>query len=141
MPNMPLRRVGVALLAAAIVFTTGTAFAADLNLTAPGTVGAGSQTISAPCTSVTADYTIAYRSGPNAYYVDAVVLHGTGCAGTGLTVRVTLKDGATNPETTVNGVDSADMNDLATGPLTVSTAASNVTAASLVGIAVLVTGP
>jgi hypothetical protein len=140
MKSIPVRRLGVALLAAAVVYTTGTAFAANLNLTAPTTVGAGEQVISAPCASVTAALTINYRAATNAYYVDAVVLDGTGCTGTGLTVRVTLKDGITNPETTVGSVDATDINSADTGPLTVDTSGLNVKASDVSGLAVLVTG-
>ena len=140
MPNVITRRLGVSLLVGAIVFTTGTAFAANLNLTAPGIVGAGEQAISAPCDSVDATYTIAYRAATNAYYINAVVLDGTNCTGTGLTVQVTLKDGATNPATTVNPVAGTAINHADTGPLTVNVSASNVKADDLAGIAVLVTG-
>jgi hypothetical protein len=142
MPTTSTRRLGVALLAAAVVFTTGTAFAGNLNLTAPGTVGAGQQAVSAPCTSVAATYTINYRSANNAYYIDAVVLTGTGCTGTGLTVKVTLKDGATNPETTVTGVAATAINTggANTGPLSVNVSSSNVAASALVGVVVLITG-
>jgi hypothetical protein len=139
MPTISIRRLGVALLAAAVIFTTGTAFAADLSLTAPGTVGAGQQTITAPCTSVAATYTINYRSASNANYIDAVVLTGTGCTGTGLTVKVTLKDGDTNPPTTVTGVAATDINTGDAGPLIVDVSASNVRASALVGVVVLIT--
>jgi hypothetical protein len=141
MPTISIRRLGVALLAAAVIFTTGTAFAADLSLTAPGTVGAGQQSITAPCTSMTATYTINYRSAGNAYYIDAVVLAGTGCTGTGLTVKVTLKDGATNPETIVTGVAATALNTggANTGPYSVDVSGKDVAASALAGVVVLIT--
>jgi hypothetical protein len=140
MASVPYRRLGVALLIGATVFTMVSASAANLNLTAPGVVGAGEQTISAPCTSVTASYTLQYSATANAYMVNDVVLNGVGCSGTGLTVRVTLKDGATNPETTVNGVAGTDINTADAGPLTVDVSGSSVKADALVGLAVLITG-
>lgn len=142
MPTTSIRRLGIALLAAAVVFTTGTAFAANLSLTAPGTVGAGQQAVSAPCTSVAATYTIDYRSASNAYYIDAVVLTGTGCTGTGLTVRITLKDGATNPESTFTGIAATAINTggANTGPYSFYVNDKNVAASALVGVVVLITG-
>ena len=139
---MPLisRRFGIAILVASTVFTLVSASAANLNLTGPGIVGAGQITIAAPCTSVAADYTYAFREADNAYYVDTVSLAGTGCTGTGLTVRVTLNDGNTDPETVLNGVDSATINTSGTGPLSVDVSAANVQASDLVGVAVLITG-
>lgn len=134
------RRLGVALLVSSIVFTLVSASAANLNLTGPTEVGAGQINISAPCTSVAASYTIAYNAGTNAYIVNAVVLNGVGCTGANLTVKVTLKDGATNPETIVNSVAGTDINTADTGPLTVDVSASTTPASALVGIAVLVTG-
>jgi hypothetical protein len=134
------RRLGVALLVASTVFTMVSASAANLNLTGPGVVGAGDITIAAPCTSVAADYTYAFRPVPNAYFVDTVTLDGTGCAGTGLTVRVTLNNGGTNPETVLNSVDSSTINSAGTGPLSVDVSANDVRADELVGIAVLITG-
>jgi hypothetical protein len=134
------RRFGIALLVASTVWTIVTASAANLNLTAPSTVGAGEQDITAPCAAVDATFTIVYHAVPNGYYVDAVILDGTGCTGTGLTVRVTLKDGATNPETTVAGVAGTDINGADSGPLTVNVSASTVLASDLQGLAVLITG-
>ena len=134
------RRVGVASLAALTVFTVVSASAASLNITAPSRLGAGEQDISAPCTSVDVTFTTAYSESANAYVVDAVVLNGTGCTGTGLTVKVTEKDGATNPETTTAGVDSADINGSGSGPLTVNVSAKNVKASDLLGIAILIEG-
>ena len=137
MPTIPTRRLGIALLAAAIVFTTGTAFAADLNPTAPGVVGAGEQDITAPCTGVVATLTTSYHVTGDAYYVDAVVLTGTGCSGAGLTVKVTLKDGASNPETVATGVAGADIN----AGLSVDVTSASVKVSDLAGLAILVTGP
>jgi hypothetical protein len=142
MTTMPVRRLGVALLAAAVVLTTGTAFATDLNLTAPGHMGAGQQAITAPCTHVSAMVSNTIFPQPPAQpYVNTVRLTGTGCTGTGLTVKVTLKDGATNPATTVTGVAATAMNTggANTGPLSVDVSASNVAASALVGVAVLIT--
>jgi hypothetical protein len=136
MPNVPTRRIGLALLVASTIFTMVTASAANLVLNAPATVGAGDQAISAPCDHVDATYTIAYRSVPNAYFVDAVVLTGDTCVGDGLTVRVTLGDGATNPETTEPAVTSAAL----MAGLTIDVSADDVMAEDLVGVAVLVTG-
>ena len=140
MPTIPTRRLGVALLAAAVVFTTGTALAADLTLTAPGgAVGAGQLLISAPCDSVAATYTINYRAvnGNYAYYIDAVVLAGTGCKGDSLTVKVRLNAGATNPETIY---PVAVAGTAITAGLSVDVIGKNVMASDLAGIVVLITG-
>lgn len=135
MPTISIRRLGVALLAAAVIFTTGTALAADLSLTAPGTVGAGQQDITAPCQHVTATYTIAYRSTENAYYIDAVELTGTDCTGTSLTVTITLKAGATNPESTF----ASTVTDITAGH-SFYVNDKNVKASDLAGVVVLITG-
>jgi hypothetical protein len=141
MASVPYRRLGVALLIGATVFTMVSASAANLNLTAPGVVGAGEQTISAPCTSVTASYTQAYDSTLNAYVVNAVVLTGTGCtAATTLTVKVTLKDANStpaNPETVVDTVDPATIN----GGESVDVTAVPVKVSDFDGLAVLITDP
>jgi hypothetical protein len=135
MPNISIRRLGVALLAAAVIFTTGTALADTLNLTGPGTVGAGQKDITAPCASVAATYTIAYRSATNAYYIDAVGLTGTDCTGTSLTVQITLKDGATNPESTF----ASTVTDITAG-YSFYVNDKNVKASDLAGVVVLITG-
>jgi hypothetical protein len=138
MPTISIRRLGVALLAAAVVFTTGTAFAANLNLTAPSAVGAGQATITAPCTGgVVATYTIAYRSTGNAYYVDTVHLAGTGCTGTNLTVQVTLNDGGTDTSTDVTDVLGSTIN---TSGLDVNVSGKNVMASAAQGVVVVIAG-
>jgi hypothetical protein len=134
------RRFGIAFLVASTVFTMVSASAANLNLTGPGIVGAGDIAITAPCTSVAATYTMAFREAQNAYFLNAVVLDGTGCTGTGLTVRITLNDGNTDPETVLNGVAATAINSLDAGPLSVDVSALNVQAEDLAGVAVLITG-
>jgi hypothetical protein len=136
MATMPVRRLGVALLAAAVVLTTGTAFATDLNLTATSHIGAGQQAITAPCTSVIATALVVYPFS----YVYTIRLAGTGCTGTSLTVKVTLNNNGTNPETTVTGVAATAINTNGTGPLNVDVSGKNVQASALRAIAVLVTG-
>jgi hypothetical protein len=140
MTTMPVRRLG-ALLAAAVVLTIGTAFATDLNLTAPSRVGVGQQAITAPCTSVIATVQTGPQPHPSPLfpaYVLTVRLAGTGCTGTSLTVQVTLKDGATNPVTTVTGVAGTAINSGLS--VDVSNNSANTTASALQSIAVLVTG-
>ena len=132
------RRFGVALLVASFVFTAVTASAASLNMTAPSVLGADQQTISAPCTSVNVTLTTNFRSG--AYYVDAVILDGLGCTGTALTVKVRLVTGGSSTEFTAGPVAGTDINSADAGPLTVDTSGSNITASSVTGIAVLMTG-
>jgi hypothetical protein len=138
MATMPVRRLGVALLAAAVVLTTGTVSAANLNLTAPGHIGAGQQDITAPCTSV-----IATVLPSTVGVVYTVRLAGTGCTGNSLTVKVTLNTGTTHPVTTYpvavagTAINTGGTN---TGPLSVDVSGSNVTVLALQSIAVLVTG-
>ena len=136
MATMPVRRLGVALLAAAVVLTTGTVSAANLNLTAPGHIGAGQQDITAPCSVIATVL-------PSALVVDTVHLAGTGCTGNSLTVKVTLNTGTTHPVTTYpvavagTAINTGGTN---TGPLSVDVSGSNVTVFALQSIAVLVTG-
>jgi len=111
MATMPVRRLGVALLAAAVVLATGTVSAANLTLTAPNHVGAYQQAIAKPCTSVFAIvWTTIFPQFPAHPYVGTIRVAGTGCTGASLTVRVTLNNGATHPETTVTGVAGTALN-------------------------------
>lgn len=141
MATMPVRRLGVALLAVAVASTTGTAFATNLSLTAPGHVGAYQQANTKPCTFVSALVTIVVPPYPQPAYVDTIRLAGTGCTGTSLTVKVTLNSGATHPETIVMGVAGTAINIInGTGPLIVDVHSLNVASCGLqYPIAVLVT--
>ena len=111
MATMPVRRLGVALLAAAVVLATGTVSAANLTLTAPSHVGAYQQANTKPCTSVFAIVgTTIFPQFPAQPYVGTIRVTGFGCTGASLTVRVTLNNGATNPETPVTGVAGTALN-------------------------------
>lgn len=131
------RKFGVAMLVASTVFTLVTASAASLNLTGTGAglVGAGEITVSSPCTSMVVSYTFHFVAPQ--YELNHIVLTGTGCSGTGLTVRVQISAGLSTPaEHTDLGVDSADLN----AGYDMDVSGLGVPAAAFVGLAVLITG-
>jgi hypothetical protein len=127
-----MKRYLVPILAGLVVFGVATAFAASMTLTSTS-LGAGNGTASACNASASVTYNSSYASGIPGYKVTtAPVTTAAGCASKAY--KVTLSGAANASLAEVTG--SLD----ASGNASPDFSASNVSAASVTGVSVLVTG-
>lgn len=108
------RRLVIALVIGASVFTIGDAFAASLGFPSGPALGAGRQVVTSPCTTTTPTYTVTYTNpvtftDDNTPYIEKVHLLGSNClTGTYKVVVRLLGPGHVASET-VNGITKLDL--------------------------------
>lgn len=132
---MPSTRLIVAIIAALMVFAAVFAVAASLSVTSP-TLGAGTSTVASCDTDgVTASYTVAYTAAAGGYTVTNVNVTGIATPGCdGKTMKVTLV-GASDASL---AEQTATLATPVASPTAFSFAASNVLAANVLKIAVVI---